>query len=288
MAMRPALGPDTSAPRATPDGARPPSSPLHPVEALAVRKGEASAVPMVSEAGDEALGSTAFFARPGDTSEDLVRIHRLQTSGRVDPRVLMLGAPDDPAAAAFRVLRHRLRERRGARVLLVTSPRAGEGKTSTAVNLALALGEEGGARVLLIEANFRRPTLAGVLGFQPPVCLGQQFELHRGRPTAPWVVVETVPSWLHTATVAPDAASRGVLDGRALALFIEDMREAGYEYIVVDGPAILDGADANLIEERVDGILLTVRARRSRARTFRTAVDQIGAGKLLGVVVLGT
>jgi Mrp family chromosome partitioning ATPase len=78
------------------------------------------------------------------------------------------------------------------------------------------------------------------------------------------------------------------LDRRSFALCVEDMREAGYDYIVVDGPAVLDSADANVLAEHVDGVLLAGWARRTRARTLRSAVDQLGAGKLLGFVVLGT
>ena len=221
-------------------------------------------------------------------ASELVQVHRMPPNRKIDPRFLMLAAPDSPAAASFRVLRHRLAERKGVKVILVTSPRAGEGKTMCAVNLALALGEAGRARVLLLEVNFRSPSLARLFGFLPPICVRDQLELHRTHPAQPWVVVETVGYWLHTAAVAPDTASGPILDGPALFQCIEDFRRAGYDYIVVDSPSILGSADVNLIEEGVDGILIAMWARRSRARALRKAVEQIGRTKLLGVVLLGT
>jgi Mrp family chromosome partitioning ATPase/uncharacterized protein involved in exopolysaccharide biosynthesis len=233
------------------------------------------------------LPATTFFSFESDFS-DFVRIHRVPSAAPSDGRLVMLGPPDSPAAASFRVLRHRLYERRGAKTILVTSPDAGEGKTLTAVNLALAMGETGLARVLLLEANFRSPCLARLLDFRPPICLTRQFEIHRALPTEePWVVVETVAPWLHVAAVSPDTATRPMLDGRALALCIDDL-QAGYDYIVIDGPPVLDSADVNLIEECVDGMLVALQARTSRVRSFRKAIDQVGTAKLLGVVLLGT
>ena len=242
----------------------------------------------VAQPGEAAnLPATTFFSFESDFS-DLVRVHRVAAAFSSDERLVMLGPPDTAAAASFRVLRHRLAERRGAKTILVTSPEAGEGKTFTAVNLALAMGETGLARVLLLEANFRTPALARLLGFRPPVCLTQQFEVHRALPSEePWVVVETVAPWLHVAAVSPDIGTRPMLDGRALALCIEDL-QAGYDCIVIDSPPILDSADVNLIEECVDGILVTLQARASRMGPLRKAVDQVGRSKLLGIVLVGT
>jgi Mrp family chromosome partitioning ATPase len=242
----------------------------------------------VTTEGPVVRNTTVFHkAALGLDSSELVRVYRLPPTRRLDPRLFMLGAPDSPAAANFRVLRHRLSERKGLKVLLVTSAGAGEGKTLCAVNLALALSEAGRARVLLLEANFRSPSLARLFGFQPPVCIGDQMETQRSRAPQQWVVVETGSPWLHTAAVAPDTASRPILDGPALGNCIDELRGAGYDYIVVDSPPILGSADVNLIEENVDGILVVMWARKSHARALRKGVDQIGKSKLLGIVLLG-
>ncbi|HKA89863.1 MAG TPA: CpsD/CapB family tyrosine-protein kinase [Haliangiales bacterium] len=242
---------------------------------------------LAQPAAGPTVRNTTVFHKASDSS-DLVRVHRMAPTRRMDPRLLMLGAPDSAAAASFRVLRHRLGERKGVKAILVTSPRAGEGKTLCAVNLALAMGEAGRARVLLLEANFRCPSVARLLGFYPPMGVCEQLDAHRLQPAQPWIVVETVAPWLHTAAVAPEMETRPILDGPALARCIEDMRRAGYDYIVIDSPPILGSADVNLIEESVDGIVIAMWARKSRARALRKAVDQIGRSKLLGVVLLGT
>jgi Mrp family chromosome partitioning ATPase len=139
--------------------------------------------------------------------------------------------------------------------------------------------------VLLVEANLRTPALARLLGFEPAVCLSEQLELHRTRLTAPWDVTEAAPC-LHVVAAAPEPRTRPMLDGRALAICLEQLRHAGYDHVVVDSPSILESADVNVIEESVDGIVLTLRARRSRGHGSRKAIEQIGSGKLLGVVLI--
>lgn len=248
--------------------------------------------PVIPERAAEVppVRNTTVFHRAalGSDISELVRVQRLPATHPFDPRLFMLTAPDSAAAASFRVLRHRLIERLSGKVILVTSPRAAEGKTVCAANLALALGEAARARVALLETNFRNPSLARLLGFQPPVCLREQLERHRMLPTQPWVVVENVAPWLHCAAVAPETPSGPILDGPMVARCIENFRRAGYDFIVIDSPAILGSADVNLIEESADGILIALWSRRSRGRVLRRAIEQIGKTKLLGSVLLGT
>jgi Mrp family chromosome partitioning ATPase len=200
-------------------------------------------------------------------------------------RLPLLDEPESAAAAGFRVLRHRLAAHGRARTLLVTSPDGGDEKGWCAANLAFALAEAGRARVLLLEADFHQPSLSRLLGFDPPLCIGRQLKAHRSRPDHAWVVVETAVPSLHVAAIAPGSDARPDFDA-ALALVFAEFQHAGYDYVVVDGPPILGHADANLIEESVDGILLALSAGTSRARTVRAAVEQIGTGKLLGAALL--
>jgi Mrp family chromosome partitioning ATPase len=215
-------------------------------------------------------------------------VKRIVASDPLDPRLFMVAAPDSAPAAAFRILRHRLKERGDVRTILVSSPEAGEGKSLCAANLALALGESGSSRVLLLEVNLRRPSLARLLGFQPPACVSQQLERRVQAAPRPWLVVENLTPWVHTAAVAPGVAPRPILDGPALAQCLVELRGAGYDYVVIDSPAILESADVNVIAGEAEGFLVTLRAGRSRARAVRRGVEQIGGKGLLGFVLLET
>ncbi|MDB4966873.1 MAG: ATPase involved in chromosome partitioning-like protein [Myxococcales bacterium] len=204
-----------------------------------------------------------------------------------DERLILVREPDSARAASFRVLRHRLQERGDPRVIAVTSARAGEGKTTCAVNLALALGECGRARVLLIEANLRTPALAPLFGFMPPECFTDQMARHKTKPLDPWSVVEVFSPSLHVLAVKPDnGGGRPLLDGPAFAIAIEVLAQAGYDYLVLDTPAVLGAADVNLIEESADGVLFAARSRETSARTLRAAVEQLSPAKLLGMTLL--
>ncbi len=213
-----------------------------------------------------------------------VASHRLADDP--DTRLIMVRAPDSAAAASFRVLRHRLAERGDPRVIAVTSAGSKEGKTTCAVNLALALGECGRARVLLVEANLRSPSLAPLFGFMPPQCFSVQMHKHKEKPTEGWSVVEVVSEYLHVLAVEPSDRGRPLLDGPAFAIAIEMLSQAGYDYIVVDTPPVLGAADVNLIEDSADGVLFTAWARTTSSRTLRRAVDQLAPAKLLGVTLL--
>jgi Mrp family chromosome partitioning ATPase len=203
-----------------------------------------------------------------------------------DPRLAMVIDPDSERAASFRVLRHHLLELGRPQVIVVSSPRPGDGKTTVAMNLALALAECGRAKVLLAEANVRHPALAGALRLVPTWCFAEQLAAHRHQPQLPWTLIEIPQLWLHVAAVSPRIEKSQLLDAPAFAIAMERLRVAGYEHIVIDAPAVLGSADVNLMADAADAVLLAARARRTTARDLRKAVDQIGADKVIGSVLV--
>jgi Mrp family chromosome partitioning ATPase len=205
-----------------------------------------------------------------------------------DRRLLMVHEPDSPRAAAMRVLRHRLVERGDPRTIVVTSPDVGDGKTTCAANLAITLSECGRARVLLLEGNFRRPALASVFGIKPPICLtAQMTDHHRNREADPWAAAQVISPWLHLLAIDSDTF-RGprLIDGPAFENTMTQLKLVGYDYIVVDTPAVLGSADVNLVQELADGVVLALTAKRSSTRSLRAAVAQLTQAKILGVALL--
>jgi Mrp family chromosome partitioning ATPase len=204
-----------------------------------------------------------------------------------DPRLILVREPDSTRAASFRVLRHRLQERGDPRVIAVTSAGPREGKTTCAVNLALALGECGRARVLLVEANLRAPGIAPLFGFMPPECFTSQMARHKLKPGDGWSVVEVYSPYLHVLAVQPlETGGRPLLDGPGYSVAMEMLAQAGYDYIVVDTPPVLGAADVNLIQESADGVLFTAWSRVSSSRALRAAIEQLAPTKLLGITLL--
>jgi len=203
-----------------------------------------------------------------------------------DPRLELVIDPDSERSAAFRVLRHHLLELGRPQVVIVTSPQAGDGKTTTAVNLALALAECGRAKTLLVETHVRRPQLTEIFSFVPPWCFAEQLAAHRHQPAMPWSLIDIPQLWLHVAAINPRIAQTQLLDGPAFSIAMERLRVAGYDHIVVDAPPVLGSADVNLMADAADSVVFALRARRSTTRDLRQAIDQLGGKRVTGTVLL--
>jgi Mrp family chromosome partitioning ATPase len=216
-----------------------------------------------------------------------VTVAQFTPPGELDQRLVLLRDPDSPRAASFRVLRHRLQRSGDPSIIAVTSAQAGDGKTTCAANLALALGECNRAKVLLVEANFRAPGISPLFNMRPPSDFAIQVERHKSHPLDAWTVVDLRPTGLHVVAVDPAPEKRKPLvDGPALSYAISALKRAGYDYIVLDTPPVLGSADVNLIEDVADGVLMVARAGRSPARALSRAIDQLEPARLMGLVLL--
>ncbi len=279
---------------ASPRQSYPPGAGLQPVnpqlsQMMPAQGGPASSwLPAMTQMNMQAVGSmTMMGMRAADLQPNAVQtqvvVSKHAMPEEVDPRLIMVRQPDSERAAAYRILRHRLMERGDPRVICVTSAVAGEGKTSTAINLAIALGECGRARVLLMEANLRNPRLAPILGFRPPECFSEQLARHRDQPLEPWSVVEVFWPWLHVAAVDPKIGGKPLLDAPAFEIAVARLRP-GYDYVVIDTPPVLGAADVNLIEDTVDAVVIAASYKKSRGRDLQKAVEQLTPAKIAGVV----
>lgn len=211
--------------------------------------------------------------------------HALPQDEKPDPRLALVLDPDSERAAAYRVLRHHLLELGRPQVVIVSSATQGEGKTTTAMNLALALAECGRAKVLLAETHVRRPQLASAFRLVPPWCFAEQLAAHRNQPMLPWSLVEIPQLWLHVAAINPRIEKTQLLDAPAFTIAMERLRLAGYDHIVIDAPPVLGSADVNLMADAADAVLMAVRSGTTTTRDLRAAIDQIGASKVAGTVL---
>ena len=206
-----------------------------------------------------------------------------------DVRVLgMFGEGSPEVSAALRIVRHRLETRRGEGVwtIAVTSARDGQGKSTLAAQLALALSEAHRARVLLMEASMHRPSLARILGFEVPKGFGFSMQLaNRMRSVRePWTVLALGPA-LHA--IVESEAEPGFPQALHSTHFRAAVERLGrvYDWLVVDAPSVLGSGDANVVEEAVDGVIVAARSRATKGADLRAAMKQLGDRKALGVVL---
>ncbi len=203
--------------------------------------------------------------------------------------VIPLPLACEPASAmadSFRVLRRRLKRLGDPRVIAVSSPRRREGKTTCAVGLAMAIAEDEGDAVLLIEGNLRRPCLARALGFTPPVCLARQLAAFAAREASHWTAADIGFHRLQVLAVDP-ASEVPVLTTAALRPLIDCSAVCGYRHVIIDGPGVFDSADMQVIQDQCDGVLLSARSLRTKASELRRAAADLAPAELIGAVLVG-
>jgi len=214
----------------------------------------------------------------------LIRVDNVAAPERLDPRVVLLSDPTSEAARSYRLLRHRLLGLGDPRAIAVTSARAGEGKTTCAVNLALALAEDATSQVLLLEANLRHPIAARLFGFEPyDSILGAAIRTRSIAP--PYPVTAVVGTRMHLAALASEPSPGARLDRSIFAPLISDLREV-YDYIVIDAGSVLESGDADIAGECSSGVIVTARAGKSRKPDVRRAVDQLRPTAVFGTVLI--
>jgi capsular exopolysaccharide synthesis family protein len=207
------------------------------------------------------------------------------SQNRFDKNLVSLTAPASFAAEQYQGLRltvERLGRARGAQVIAVTSPGAGEGKTLTAINLAAALARGAEARVLLIDADLRRPAVARQLGLDADHGLAEL--VGRDDVTIDRVAQSIAPFTLSVITAGGTRDSvHKILRSPRLDTLLRDARQH-YDYIIVDTPPLLPVFDSALLARAVDGILVVVAAHHTPRKLLGEALNLLDASKVLGIV----
>jgi polysaccharide biosynthesis transport protein len=212
------------------------------------------------------------------TRADLERISGLPVLGAIirvksasQANVTMRVDPTSPRAEAFRRLQANLQylqTERPLSAIVVTSALSAEGKTSTSVNLAMAVAEKGG-KVLLIDADLRRPTVASAIGIEGGVGLTTVLI---GRATLDEVVQPWAMDNLHVLPSGEQPPNPSqLLDSAAMHQLIDDAIKA-YDLVIIDSPPILPVIDAAVLGRHTDGVLLVVRMRKTRRQQVQAAL----------------
>lgn len=192
-----------------------------------------------------------------------------------------------PAAESFRRLRTNLQflnVDNPPRVFVLTSSVATEGKSETAINLSLALAESGN-RVLLIEADLRRPLVVSYMSMPDKVGL---TNILSGQAEFADVVQETRYDGVDLLACGPLPPNPSELLASDMARHLIDELRSKYDYVIIDSPPLLPVTDGALLARITDGALLVVRSHRTTADQVAQAVDNLAKADatLLGIVTV--
>jgi Mrp family chromosome partitioning ATPase/uncharacterized protein involved in exopolysaccharide biosynthesis len=245
---------------------------------------------------------------PRETMQRL--IERRPALAEMDPEALQSHAllithfdPKSPVAEAYRTLRTNIqfaRLERGGKVLVVTSPTLQEGKTTTIVNLALTMAQNG-QKTLLVGANMRRPSIYRFFGIErePGLsdilvgnaqwrhCIRTVADILMGRFEMEDIMAAPGLDNLHIIEAGPIPANPSeLLSTSAMAEFLRAVA-AEYDIVLIDTPPVLPVTDSAIVAGQADGVLLVYQAGKVGRLVLKRAKAHLEStrAKVWGVVL---
>jgi capsular exopolysaccharide synthesis family protein len=232
------------------------------------------------------LAVIPFSSRPNSRS---LSLHQAKQLPQAAAAVASATRPKSEIAEAYRALRTSIllsKTGRSAKILMVTSALPQEGKTTTSVNLAIVLAQQG-ARVLLIEADMRRAGISNVLHLNSDIglstILGQTsipdpVEAMRSIADVPNLkVLPAGPVALHPSEMLSSPRMRDLLQSL----------EPEFDHIIIDTPPVLSVTDACLISALADSTIFVVRAGITSRAALRRAHEMLSHvdARIMGVIL---
>jgi capsular exopolysaccharide synthesis family protein len=206
-------------------------------------------------------------------------------TGMLDPHLVAALAPHSLAAEQYRSLRTRIKRAengRAVRAIIVTSPAKGDGKSLTAANLALTMAQEYQQRVLLLDADLRRPTVHRLLAINDGPGLSDVLtgavDVNQALVSLPGHHLTVLPAGTppnHPAELLGSAAMRRLLD----------TLRTRFDRILIDMPPVAPLADLHILAPMADGVLMIVRAGVTPKPAIERALSGLDMSKVLGLVL---
>jgi protein-tyrosine kinase len=279
----------------------PEANPAAPSTAGAERLPPAAPVQIESEmepvpAGSHPAGERTRVTRPGlprSASSPVVPLNGSDESdgdAGFDDRLVSLLTPQAFEAEQYRGLRHtveQVHKRSGLSVVAISSPGVGDGKTTTAINLAGALAQTPDVRVLLVDADLRRPSIASRLGIVGPAA-----------PTLADLVLDPILSLddvtcyqapFNVTVIPAGSASTNSYELFKAQRFGEILAQARsrFDYIILDTSPLVHVLDARVLSRWVDGYLIVVTCHRTSRKLLAEALNVMEPEKVVGLVFNG-
>lgn len=220
-------------------------------------------------------------------TEPTERFAEVTRSG-LDDHLVSLVAPSGLEAEQYRALRlvvERLHRAADLAVVAISSPGSGDGKTTTAINLAGALTQSPDLRVLLVDADLRRPAIHDRLALKPADDRGLV-----GAILDPALTLDDVarPQGRANLTVVPAGRVPDVpyeiLKAERLGALLAEARRR-YDYVILDTPPLVTVPDCRVIEKWIDGFVVVVAANQTPRKLLEEALGVMDPTKIVGLVL---
>jgi capsular exopolysaccharide synthesis family protein len=198
--------------------------------------------------------------------------------------ILPFDGADETAAERYRVIRTRLRQdSRSPRLLCISSPGTGDGKSVNAINIAGVLALKRENVVLLVDSDLRRFRLAGMLGLEPGPGLSEVLASEIDWRDAIVRVVEAPNLYVLTAGEQKSNPAE-LLDSARWKRTCESLRQH-FSHVVIDSPPMGTVADYDLIQSVCDGVIVVARQDHSNRARLLKCLESVQPDRLIGVLM---
>lgn len=195
---------------------------------------------------------------------------------------------DDPGAVdCYNLLRTQLLQRtrdKGHNSIMVTSVVDGEGKTITAINLAVSIAREVKQTVLLVDSDLQNPKIARYLGWNGNEGLSDY--LVSDVPVAELLINPGIAKMVVLPAGKPLSGSTEILGSPKMEKLVEEMKcRYPDRYVIFDCPPLLTVSDALVFSSYVDGVILVVEAGKTPRDQIRKAIELLDGRNIIGLVM---
>jgi capsular exopolysaccharide synthesis family protein len=205
--------------------------------------------------------------------------------GQVDPHIVAYHHPHSHLTESFRRLKAMIRGMPGGeelRTVTFTSAGKGEGKSTTALNLAVAMCQDFDSRIAIVDADLRRPRIHRLLGMTPRRGLSDVLS---GEVLPEDVLITNVIPRLSILPGGRSSKSPAeMLASPRMRQLVEELKSR-FDFIIFDTPPVLTVADAIVLGPMSDGVILVIQAGKVRKRPVQRAVELLHNSKVLGFVL---
>lgn len=219
-----------------------------------------------------------YLDRSIKSADDIENLLKLKVLGLVPQKVrpLIEEGPDSENAESYRVMKTNLQftnEQEEGLAHCVLSSGAGEGKSTTVFNLAYVAAQQG-QRVLLVDADLRRPVQHTILGMSNR--FGLTNVLLRDVPVEEAIKATSVPNLQFLPSGRLPRASLGVLDPKKIRELIQSLKMK-YDFVFIDTPPVVGISDSSIIAKEADSSILVIQYRKYPIDMLRKALASLQA-----------
>jgi len=215
------------------------------------------------------------------------RVINYLESAVVQHKILTHPFVDQDLNERFRLLRTKIvaeTQQTDDRTFLITSTQNMEGKTFTAINLAITFAREVDHKVLLVDINVKNPSVLKYLGIEEQP--GLLDCLHDNVPLSDMLICPGIERLLLLPLGCGRLKSAELLRSRKTREVLQEMKRRNPDlYIILDGPALTDGVDAIVLSDFIDQTLFVVEYGAIKQQKLADAVGHLDKDKILGAVI---